>query len=174
MPASPRPAAARSTSTGKCFSWSQRIACGASSAAAKSRAIFWMASWSAVSSKGLIRDAGPAGARVRRPTRSRALPGFRVQRVEPDRLALRQHMALHGGLHLRPGEGSGKIEARHVEGIDAERVSMHALVVPGRAGPVIAAILPLHVAGHEQRVVVDAAHAVFRRADRLAFFRDPF
>src|SRR5262249_49814566 len=46
MPPMPRPAASRITSTGKCFSSSQRNACGAIFSAAKSRAISRTASWS--------------------------------------------------------------------------------------------------------------------------------
>src|ERR1700722_11136693 len=46
MPARPSAAAARSTSTGKCLSSSQRAECGASSAAANDRAMSWMACWS--------------------------------------------------------------------------------------------------------------------------------
>src|ERR1700761_3371785 len=46
MPPKPRPAALRITSTGKCFSSSQRAECGASSASAKALAMSSMARWS--------------------------------------------------------------------------------------------------------------------------------
>src|SRR5262245_20560398 len=46
MPPMPRPAASRITSTGKCFSSSQRSACGAIFSAANSRAMSRTAAWS--------------------------------------------------------------------------------------------------------------------------------
>src|SRR5690349_7440278 len=60
MPPMPRAAASRITSTGKCFSSSQRIACGAIFSAAKSRAISRTAIWSSLSVNWVISDAIPS------------------------------------------------------------------------------------------------------------------
>src|SRR5476651_15261 len=55
MPPMPSVAASRITSTGKCFSSSQRIACGAIFSAAKSRAMSRTAIWSSLRANWVIR-----------------------------------------------------------------------------------------------------------------------
>src|SRR5215470_15123088 len=73
MPPMPRVAASRITSTGKCFSSSQRSACGAIFSAAKSRAISRTAIWSSLSVNCIV---GPPDARRLIHRRDRELRAF--------------------------------------------------------------------------------------------------
>src|SRR5579863_4423198 len=69
----------------------------------------------------------------------------RVKRVETDDLTLCQDMALHR-LFRRIGiEAAGQVEAWNIQRIDHETIVVHAQIVPGRTGPIIATVGALHL-----------------------------
>ena len=85
----------------------------------------------------------------------------RVLRIEAKLLALRQDLALHRILRGGAVEILGQVERLYAERINREVIVMHDIVVPRRAGAVIAVILPLHgvVRRRHLGVIVQPFHA---------------
>src|SRR3990167_8244818 len=109
MPAKPRPAAARMTSTGKCRSSSHFAECGASSSRAKAWAISWIARWSSVSEKSMVRTvrrSPPGNERRRREGKFRGAD-VGVSPPLPELLHRRDDEARVPDLALGPAGGGG-------------------------------------------------------------------
>src|SRR5437763_4890212 len=150
----PSPAASRITSTGKCFSSSQRSACGAIFSAANSRAISRTAIWSSLRAKCISARPGSNASVHRRDRELRAfLDAGRPARghrlglgVEADRIrAMLVEIAEAGLLPAAEGVVGNRHRDRHVDAdhadIDLGGEITRGVAVAGEDGDTVAIVM---------------------------------